>query len=292
MLGKDFYIFWQFGQAILNGQGFYSSPEALYPPAMLFFFAPLALIPFEAAYALWTGLNGILFYKASKKLSAKRPWVWFLFSPTIFILMTGQIDILFLWLSTFLNDERTSKQILAATLITLKPQLAFVLLPWWLIQWVKQSPKKVAVWFIACLGLHGLPLLFDFQIYAKWIHSLSNYTESRIVLSPGLFSFTSIGVPIWLITIVVLPILYFGFKGGYPQSKAANLLALPMGIWYDNVLLTGSISWKILIPVSWAAFILAVLLQSSIPFLLMPLAVFMLLCFFEILHFSSKAKPE
>ena len=105
-------------------------PRKLYiPPRCCFYLYQLALLPFQIAYALWTGLNVILFYKASKKIAASKTWIWFLFSPTVFILMTGQIDILFLWLSTFLNDERTSKQILAATLITLKPQLALVVLP-------------------------------------------------------------------------------------------------------------------------------------------------------------------
>jgi hypothetical protein len=276
MLGKDFYIFWQFGQAILSGQDFYSSPEALYPPAMLFFFIPLAIFPFQIAYAFWTGLSFILFYIASKKTTSTVPWIWFLFSPTVFILMTGQIDIIFFWLSTFLNDDQSWKKILAATLITLKPQLAFVLLPWWLFQWIKTSPKMIVTWLLACAGLHGFPLLLDINIYDKWLNSLSNYTESRIVLSPGLFSFTSLNVPIWLISLIILPIFILGFKNSFFQSKAANLLALPMGIWYDSILLTASTSPKILIPVSWAAFILAVVTKSSIPFLSIPLLVFIL----------------
>ena len=72
-----------------------------------------------------------------------------------------------------------------------------------------------------------------------------------------------------------VPVIIYGLLKDKETSKAAQILGLPMGIWYEDIFLSGSIPAKILIPASWAAFILAYLVRSSLPFILIPLLVFL-----------------
>jgi hypothetical protein len=274
MLGKDFFVFWQIGRALLQGAAPYSSPETLYPPAMLFFFVPLALIPFQYAFGLWTGINGLLFYRAVKSLTSEKTLGWFFFTPVLFILLTGQIDIIFLWGSTFLKQDKRWLKIIVAVLMTLKPQIAFIVLPWFLFQWIKEESQSFLLWLLGCFLLHGFPLLIDPLIYQKWITATRTYSESRMLLSPGIFSLTNFQIPVWLISIISVVVVIIGLWKNQKISKAAQILALPMGIWYENVFLIGCVSWKIMVLLSWLVFLLAYLTKSSVPFTLIPLVAF------------------
>lgn len=274
MLGKDFYVFWQIGSAILEGLPFYSVSESLYPPAMMFFFIPLGLLSFTVAYALWSGLNVVLYILSIQAYSKEKIWGWFLYTPAIFIIMTGQIDIIFLWISTFLKSEQNWKKIVAATLLTLKPQVAFIVLPWLLFKWVREQPKMFIYWVLSCLVLHGSPLLFDSLIYSSWLNSIHPYSDNRLLLSPGLFGLTNFSVPIWLISIFAITIIVFGLLKTEPISKTAQILALPLGIWYENVFLIGNVSWKVLVPISWICLILAYFLKTSVVLISIPIIVF------------------
>ena len=276
MLGKDFYVFWQIGRAILEGIPLYSIPESLYPPATLFFFIPLGLLPFTVSYALWTGLNVVLYSLSIRVFSKEKPLGWFFYSPAIFVMMTGQNDIVFLWFSTLLSSDVVWKRVLGATLLTLKPQIAFIVLPWTLLQWVKKQPKTLFYWFVSCLVLHGFPMLFDASIYSKWLNSTQPYSENRLLLSPGLFGFTNFSVPIWVISFFAIAVIIFGLLKTDAISRTAQILALPLGIWYENVFLVGNVSWKWLVPISWACFILAYFLKTSAVLILIPVFVFVI----------------
>ena len=208
-------------------------------------------------------------------MKLKKPGFWFLYTPVVFILMTGQIDIIFFWIAAFLLDPKRWKNILGAVLLTLKPQIAFILLPWFLLRWFKKEPRNLLYWLCGSLLLHLAPLIFDVNIYHKWIHSISSYRESRMLISPGIFSLSNLNVPLWIMVLLSIPVIIFGLLKDKETSKAAQILGLPMGIWYENIFLSGSIPAKILIPASWAAFILAYLVRSSLPFILIPLLVFL-----------------
>ena len=208
-------------------------------------------------------------------MGLKKPGLWFLYTPVIFILMTGQIDILFFWLTGFLLDKKHWKNILGAVLLTLKPQVAFILLPWVLLRWLKKQPRSLLYWLCGSLVLHLAPLLFDINIYQKWIYSISSYGESRMLISPGFFSLSNLHIPLWVMILLSIPVVIFGLLKDKETSKAAQILALPMGIWYEDIFLSGSMPAKILIPASWATFILAYLVKSSLPFMLIPLLVFL-----------------
>jgi hypothetical protein len=216
-----------------------------------------------------------LFLIACKKMGLEKPGFWFLYTPVIFIIMTGQIDIIFFWIAAFLLDTKRWKNILGAVLLTLKPQVAFILLPWVLFRWLKKEPRSLLYWLCGSLLLHLAPLIFDVNIYQKWIYSISNYRESRMLISPGIFSLSNLHVPLWIMVLLSVPVIIYGLLKDKETSKAAQILALPMGIWYEDIFLSGSIPAKILIPVSWAVFILAYLVKSSLPFMLIPLLVFL-----------------
>lgn len=273
MLGKDFFVFWQIGQAILAGSPLYSVPESLYPPATLLFFSPLGLLPFSVAFSLWSAINVLLYYVSLRKLTQAKPLMWFLYTPALFVLLTGQIDIIFLWLATFLHSEITWKKVTAAILLTLKPQIAFIVLPWHLLRWVKQQPRFLISWLLGCTVLHILPLSLNVNIYSKWLDATRSYSQNRMLLSPGIFTLTNFSIPLWILIVLAAILIFVGLIKSEAISKTMQILALPMGIWYEDIFLVGLASWKWLIPISWAAFIAAFLAKSSVPFLIIPLFV-------------------
>jgi len=282
MLGKDFFVFWQIAQSILSGAPLYASPESLYPPATLLFFTPLGLLPFNIAFALWTGLNVILYLRSIKFFTKESVLAWFLFTPALFILLTGQIDIVFLWVSTFLTSKETWKKVLAAVILTLKPQIAFIVLPWLFTRWIKQQPKTILYWLAGCFALHGLPLMIDPAIYAKWLEATRAYSENRILLSPGIFGFTNFQLSIWLLSFFALLIMLYGLFQTEKLSKNAQIIALPMGIWYENVFLVGAASWKWLVPISWICYVSAYFLKTSAILIFIPISAFVIQIFKKI----------
>jgi hypothetical protein len=274
MLGYDFFNFWNTGRAVLAGNGPYSVPLSFYPPAMAYLFAVLGLLPFNLSYGLWTGLNLILFRKSIIRF--QKGWrgiTWLAFAPVPFILLTGQIDILFLWLAGFLGANGW-KAVLAGVLVTLKPQVAFVVLPWFLVQWLLHKRLHFLGWVAGTLTLHALPLAADPLVYQKWLAAAQGESSWRLAASPGVFALTNLNIPVILIMCLAAAVVVSGLLRDGMFSRTAQLLALPAGLWYENVLLTGSTPWWLLIPVSWAAFLAATQVHSNYPFVAIPLASF------------------
>jgi hypothetical protein len=274
MLGFDFYNFWNTGRAVLAGLGPYSYPLSFYPPAAAYLFAIFGLLPFNLSYGLWTGLNLILFQQSVHRFQKGwRGMAWLAFAPVPFILMTGQIDIFFLWLAGFLASNGW-KAVLAGILVTLKPQVAFIILPWYLLQWILHQRSQFLRWAAGALILHTLPLLADPSIYQKWLAVARGESSWRMVASPGVFALTNLNFPLILIAILAAVIVIVGLVRNPMFSRTAQLLALPAGLWYENVLLVGSAPWWLLVPISWVAFIAGNLVHNNYPFVLIPLASF------------------
>jgi hypothetical protein len=286
MLGFDFYNFWHTGQAVLAGNGPYSVPDSFYPPAMAYIFTILALLPFNLGFGLWTGVNLILFRKTV--LRFQKGWggiAWLAFAPVTFIFLTGQIDILFLWLAGFLTSKGW-KAILAGVLVTLKPQIAFIVLPWFLLQWMLHERPQLLWWAAGTVTLHTLPLLVDPLIYHKWLASAGGESSWRLAASPGVFSLTNLDVPLVVIGILAVAIVILGFiiLRNPMFSRTAQVLAMPAGLWYESVFLIGSTPWWLLVPISWATFIVANQIHNNYPFVLIPLVSFI----WQYLHKSEK----
>jgi hypothetical protein len=71
-----------------------------------------------------------------------------------------------------------------------------------------------------------------------------------------------------------LGIAIYGLFLGRTGSLTANFLATPLGIWYNTILLAGTIPWQWLIPTSWIAFGLAIVAKAAYPFCLIPVVAF------------------
>jgi hypothetical protein len=291
MLGFDFYNFWNTGRAVLAGNGPYSVVDSFYPPAMAYLYTILALLPFNFSFGLWTGLNLILFQKSVQRF--QKGWqgiAWLAFAPVTFIFLTGQIDILFLWLAGFLGSKGW-KAILAGVLVTLKPQIAFIVMPWFLLQWILHERTKVVWWAAGAVILHTLPLLLDPLIYQKWLAAAGGESSWRLAASPGVFSLTNLDIPLVVIGILAAAIVGLGLVmlHNVMFSRTAQLLALPGGLWYENVFLIGSTPWWLLVPISWAMFFVANQIHHNYPFVLIPLASFV----WQYFHKSEKvAQPQ
>jgi hypothetical protein len=265
MIGYDFSLFWNIGQAVLNGANPYSIAISWYPPITSLVFAVFGLLPFIPAYAIWTGINIVLGLASFRRLAFKSlPWAWLFYAPAVFILLSGQVDIIFLWLAGLL-PKGGWKAVVAAVAITMKPQIALIILPWYLVRWLKADRKLILWWLLATLILQLLPILFRPTIFQDWVASLQGAYGWKMILSSGVFSLTSIGLPFWLVTAIALPIAIWGLFQDETTSRAAQLLACPVTFWYEDIFLAGSVPAILLIPFSLLAFLAAYLLQNNLP---------------------------
>jgi hypothetical protein len=273
VLGFDFSVFWDTGRALLEGRDPYSVQLSAYPPAAAYLYALFALIPFAYAFPLWCGANVLFLFDLLRRRGLARQFpAWLAATPAWFVLFTGQIDLFYLWVSGFVLGDGPWA-VPAAALVTLKPQVAFVVLPWHLLRWLREAPRRVLAWAGLCLVLHGFPLLLNPAIYTRWFAVLRSQAGWRAQISTGLFLFSNIGVPVWLLAILAGGAALWGLTRGKETARAALLLAQPAGVWYEDVLLTASAPWQLFLPLTWAAFILATLFRNSLPFLLIPLGV-------------------
>ena len=273
MIGYDFSLFWQIGQIVLGGGNPYSIAVSWYPPITSLIFAVFGLLPFIPAYAIWTGINIVLCLSSFRRLSLKRPvWAWLFFAPVLFIVLTGQIDLFFMWLAVYL-PKGGWKAVVAAVLLTMKPQIALVVLPWFLVRWLKTNQRLVISWLAGTLVFQLLPLILSASIFQDWLTALQSAYGWKMILSSGVFSMTAFGVPIWLAGIVALPIAIWGLFQDEITCRAAQLLSCPITFWYDDVLLAGSVPANLLVPFSLLSFLAAYLLNNAELLAIMPVAI-------------------
>jgi hypothetical protein len=272
-MGFDFTVFWNTGLAILQGRDPYSVHLSAYPPAMAYLYALFALLPLWLAFPIWCGANTALFLDVLRRRGLVRQApAWLASAPVWFILFTGQIDIVFFWLAEFL-EKGGWKAVIAAALTTLKPQLALVVLPWYLLRWLAKDRAQLLRWAGLCLLLHAFPLIFDPGIYARWFAAAGEQPGWRMLISTGVFLFANLGIPAWLLALPAVALAVWGLTRDEKTSRLAMLLAQPVGVWYMDVLLVGAAPWQIYLPVSLLAFVAGVLLKNSFPFVFIPLAV-------------------
>ncbi len=273
MIGFDFHVFWETGQAVLSGGNPYAVAGAQYPPVTSLVFALFALLPFLPSFAVWTGNNIVFCLATFRQMNLRRPaWAWLLFTPIVFNLMAGENDLPFMWLAVLLPLGEW-KAVAAAVFITMKPQLALVVLPWFLLRWLKSDRRLVLWWLAGTLVFQLLPLLYSPSIFQDWLAAIQGGTASRSVFSSGIFSLVTYGVPAWLAGILAAAIAVWGLFQDEMTSRTAQLVAMPVTIWYDDALLTGSVPAYLLIPYSLVAFVASYLLTSALPLATIPLAV-------------------
>jgi hypothetical protein len=284
MIGWDFSIFWQIGQAVLTGHSPYSVELSRYPPAAAFLFVLFALLPFALSFAVWTGITIVLAVHGLRRMG--QGWkglAWLLYTPLIFNLMSGQLDVIFWWAALYLEpiqmDRAKANWIstsiwipaLAGTFMMLKPQLAAVVLPWYLFRWVRRERGLLLRWAGLCALLYLLPLLYDPLIYHQWFTALRGVSEMKSGVSAGIFAFGLLGLPTWLLAILGLSLAVWGWFQEETISRPAQLSAFPLTIWYDDMMLAGYGPAWLLVPVSWLAFVGAALVQNSLPLVAIPM---------------------
>jgi len=147
----DFLIFYNSGHAILNGISPYTIFDFNSPIFLALFFAPFSLLPLGVSYALFLIANLLLAWTLLKKRI-----IWaILFFPFLFSLYVGQIDFLLAGLILI-----GSPWTIALALV--KPQLAFVVVPWMIMSFSKND------WWKAILSTFSFVVL-SFIIQPAWI---------------------------------------------------------------------------------------------------------------------------
>jgi hypothetical protein len=267
-------FFWLIGRAVLEGRDPYSIAGNVYPPAACLFFSIFAILPQQLSWVLWLISNVVLFMvMVLRKKNGLKSFIWLGYTPFLFTLISGQIDFLLFWMSSFLEEDHWHIPLVAA-LITLKPQIALMVLPVFLLDWLRHKRKLLLIWMAICVVLHGFPIILDAGLYQRWWMAISRQANSYQTASPGLFSLTGVGIPLLVIIPIAIALFVFGLASGKVESIHANLLALPFGTWYNSTFLMGIAPWQLMVPISWVAFILAYLVKGVYPFALIPVSAF------------------
>lgn len=264
----DFNILWQAGHAVWLGHDPYSVEHFYYPLPAAYLFALLATVPQSTAFWAWLLLNmGLLAWKLRGRLPA-----WALYFPLLHFCSSGQVDLmLWLWGTSM---SRGWLSALAAAVITLKPQVAFIMLPWILLRWLRTGRRTLALWFAITTLLWIGPLAVDPTWVRRWQAAIPAQTALSRGNTPGIWSlepvFPGIG-PVLLIASTA--IFVWGLHQERSVGWAAAALANPVGMFYDLLALMGAAPAWLLVPMSWVAVALSVWLRTFVPWMLVPVGV-------------------
>ena len=167
---NDFTIyFWPAGRAILEGSDPYTNLINLYPPAACYFFVIFALFPQQLSEILWLIANLLIFrWMLRNQKTGIKSVFWLGYTPFLFTLIVGQIDFFLFSLSTFLESDKWYAPA-AAAFITLKPQLAMIVLPYFLLDWLLHKRKQLVQWVLCSLAFQGFPLLLNSEHVRKLV---------------------------------------------------------------------------------------------------------------------------
>lgn len=277
--GWDFDVFWYVGREVLIDGEPYSVIGSLYPPAALIPFAVMALIPRRLGFGIWILVQIVILMKL---VSPKKALLWIFYMPVLLVIAAGQLDLALLFIATSIYRPTRAPwhaPVLAAA-ITIKPQVAFVLLPWLLVRWTKAAVtgvdrRALPLFLTSVSALHLVPaLLFGWDIYAAWFNAASGFITTSAQVTPGLFSLVVLGVPWPILALLAFPLaILFWILADEPTARTANLLALPVGHYYSSVLMTDLAPWWFMIPLSWLALLMAHIAGAFYPLVMIPLGV-------------------
>lgn len=290
-LGFDFYVFWNTGRAIIEGLNPYAVSESFYPPAASCLFVFYAIFPIGLSFVLWTIINSALFIKITG-FGFKKPAMilWLLFWPISHCFATGQNSLLFAALIPLLGNKKRWKAILAATFITLKPQIAIVVLPWYLVRWLYSDRKRIYGFVGSSLILHLSPLLLMPSIYSEWFQTISNGAGHKPSISAGIWLLSDT-VPIWALVVLTIAAISAVFHHSEKLSLSTLTLVMPVLSYYDPVYLIDIAPMKLLVPISIISALLAHWLGTFLPFCLIAIAAFLhstsFLCFSYLTNYSQ-----
>lgn len=280
VVGGDFVAFWSAARETLNGDlaALYAPtgleaaiqahrPEAnvdgltwQYPPHASLLFAPIGLLPFEAAYALWCGLGLAAFAQVLRTIGVQGRALIALMAtlPVLIVLNTGQ-NALFMaslmLLAVFNMKSRPILAGLAAALLTVKPQLGILLPVVFLAggHWrafAVAAISSLALWIAAALtlGTDTWRAFFDFLGVVSGsvtegtmpLYKMVNvYAAARLAwlpdgLAAGLAALSYLAA---LIAVIWICRKTEDPKWRYGVLASATLLTAPYSMYYEFVLL-------------------------------------------------------
>ena len=273
-LGFDFYVLWNIGKAILEGLSPYTVSESFYPPITSYIFTVYALFPISLSFILWTIINSALFIKLTG-FSFKKPSriLWLLFWPIGHCFASGQNSLVFAALIPVLGSDKRWKAIVAATLITLKPQIATVVLPWFIVRWLYNDRRRIYGFVVSSVAVHLLPILLRPSIYSEWFQTMGSGAGHKPLISAGLWLGSEV-IPLWALVTVTTTALSLVFHHNEKLSRSALTLVMPVLSYYDPVYLIDVAPMKLLVLVSLISALLAHWLGTFTPFCLIPIAAF------------------
>ena len=273
-LGVDFSVFWNIGKAILNGLNPYLVHGSYYPPTTSYLFSLYALFPIRLSYVLWTILNAALFIKVTG-LSLKKPSrvLWLLFWPIVYCFTAGQNSLLFAALIPLLRSDKRWKAIVAATLMTLKPQIAIVVLPWFVVQWLCNDRKRIYAFVASSLLMHLFPILLRPSVYTEWFQTMSVGAGDKPLISAGIW-LGSGGIPLWALLAVTALSLSLIFHRNEKISRSILTVVMPVVSFYDVVYLINVAPMKLMVPVSIVCVVLTGWMGEMLPFCLIAVTAF------------------
>jgi len=259
----DFLIFYNSGQAILRGLSPYGIDGFISPIFLALFFVPFSLLPVGISYTLFIAANLLLAWKLLKKRI-----IWaLLFFPFLFALFVGQIDFLIAGI-IILGSPWT------IALALVKPQLAFVIVPWMIMSFNKNDSIKA-------ITSTSLFILFGFIIkpdwYKEWVSLqsgfdfYSSHASNIYWLIPqvNLFLRTNLTV---IGALIILP-LGFMLKNRRDSWTILHIFAPLTNIYSPAVLL----EWigPIEVVLSWfAVFLVGGNIHTGMPFFLVGMSIF------------------
>ncbi len=146
----DFLIFYYAGQAVWQGSSPYAVHDFIGPYPQAMFYAPLALLPLPAAYALYLTFCVFMLWRVLRKRM-----VWALLSfPVLFALFVGQIDL------PLMLTIAAVPWLLPLALI--KPQVGFILAPWLLRRYSRAD-------WLRAVALGSAFLALSFALRPGWV---------------------------------------------------------------------------------------------------------------------------
>lgn len=245
-MGNDFAVFWNVGQAILHGQPPYAVPLSWYPLPLAYLFAVFALFPPGPAFLLFLALQLALLIAVFRR---QAPF-WALYFPLLQVLGMGQLDFLF-WCADhaieLAESRRTWLGPALAALITLKPQVALIFLPYHLLRWNKKERLRFVL-FTALLW--GLPLLWSPTWITDWLTAVRQAPAGMTWLTPGLWQY---GWPLPLSVAFAGMLVIWGLRQRKEVQRACLLLSSPIGLTYGLTALVDCAPVYLLAPIAAVA---------------------------------------
>lgn len=273
MFGGDFRVYWNTGLAVLRGLSPYTASGSFYPPLTSYLFALTALLPPVVGYGLWGLANAAMLVHIGK---GRRALAWVLFLPVLFMFLSGNIDLLAVWASQFLG-RKGWKSIGAVVLICLKPQMAFVLLPFWLWKWLREDRLRLVHTGTIVFALNMLPYAIRPTVFREWVMAVRLYnTGANVGTEPGLWQFAAghpaLVLPILAVSVLIVLLAVLVIRAE-PVVRAVMILAMPAGHGYDSATLAIQAPAWLMVPVSWFGAYVAWTHGSAFGHMLMPVAV-------------------